>query len=99
MSPTTSFRNISNDGKTADVEGFIIVANKTGFSYDNVELGFTIFELPRTSIYPEEMYGPETGVEQAEFPAALRQEMQSELGRLKAQAPMKRTQRMKNLML
>jgi len=90
--------NISDDGKTADVEGFIIVDNKTGFSYDNVELGFAIFELPRTTRYPEEMYQAETGVEQTAFPAALRQEMQSELGRLQAK-PMKRTQRMKNLML
>ena len=91
--------NISEDGKTANVEGFIIVGNKTGFSYDNVELGFAIFELPRTTIYPEEMYQAETGVEQTAFPAALRQEMQSELGRLQAKQPMKRTQRMKNLML
>jgi hypothetical protein len=90
--------NISDDGKTADVEGFIIVDNKTGFSYDNVELGFAIFELPRTTRYPEERYQAETGVEQAAFPAALRQEMQGELNMLQAK-PMKRTQRMKNLML
>ena len=96
---TTLQVNISDDGKTANVEGFIIADNKTGFSYDNVELGFAIFELPRTTRYPEEMYQEETGVEQAAFPAALRQEMQSELGRLQAKAPMKRTQRMKNLML
>ena len=89
--------NISDDGK-ADVEGFIIVDNKTGFSYDNVELGFAIFELPHTTRYPEEMYQAETGVEETAFPAALRQEMQSELGRIQAK-PMKRTQRMKNLML
>ncbi len=90
--------NISEDGKTADVEGFIIVDNKTGFSYDNVELSFAIFELPRTTRYPEERYQAETGVEQAAFPAALRQEMQGELNMLQAK-PMKRTQRMKNLML
>lgn len=96
---TTLQVNITDDGKTADVEGFIIVDNKTGFSYDNVELGFAIFELPRTTRYPEEMYDVETGVEQTAFPAALRQEMQSELGRLQAKQPMKRTQRMKNLML
>ena len=96
---TTLQVNISDDGKTANVEGFIIVDNKTGFSYDNVELGFAIFELPRTTRYPEEMYYDETGEEQTAFPAALRQEMQSELGRLQAKQPMKRTQRMKNLML
>ena len=90
--------NISEDGKTADVEGFIIVDNKTGFSYDNVELSFAIFELPRTTRYPEEMYQAETGAEQAAFPAALRQEMQGKLNMLQAK-PMKRTQRMKNLML
>jgi len=89
--------NISDDGK-ADVEGFIIVDNKTGFSYDNVELGFAIFELPRITRYSEEMYQAETGVEQTAFPAALRQEMQGELNMLQAK-PMKRTQRMKNLML
>jgi len=89
--------NISDDGKRANVEGFIIVDNKTGFSYDNVELGFAIFELPRTTRYPEGMIQAQTGEETA-FPAALRQEMAGELNMLQAK-PMKRTQRMKNLML
>ena len=85
--------NINEDGKTAEVEGFLIVDNKTGFSYDNVELGFAIFEIPQ----------PPTGGSQeaAVFPAALRQEMMGELKRFKniQDQPMKRTQRMKNLML
>ena len=38
--------NISDNGKTAEIEGFLIVDNQTGFSYDNVDLGFAIFELP-----------------------------------------------------
>ncbi len=87
--------NINEDGKTAEVEGFLIVDNKTGFSYDNVELGFAIFEIPRPSGVPQ----PPTG--EAVFPAALRQEMMGELKRFKnIQAqPLKRTQRMKNLKL
>jgi hypothetical protein len=94
---------VNEDGKTTEVEGFIIVDNKTGFNYDNVELGFAIFELPRATAYFKEEYAPQAPVPQqaAEFPAAMRQEMLGELDRLKniEAKPMKRTQRMKNLML
>ena len=38
--------NVKDDSKNADLEGFIVVDNQSGFSYDNVELGFAIFELP-----------------------------------------------------
>lgn len=96
--------NISDDGKTAEVEGFIIVDNKTGFSYENVELGFAIFELPSAPAYATTGYGgpPEATAQEAAFPAALRQEMLGELDRLRSVQPksgLKRTQRMKNLML
>ncbi|TFG04832.1 MAG: hypothetical protein EU539_10125 [Promethearchaeota archaeon] len=95
--------NISKDGKSAEVEGFIIVDNKTGFSYENVELGFAIFELPRVSAYRGAESGAPGGgaAQEAAFPAALRQEMMGELNRLKdvQGKPMKRTQRMKNLNL
>jgi hypothetical protein len=97
---------INDDGKTAEVEGFIIVDNKTGFSYDNVELGFAIFELPKAPGYPTTGESGPPGpyaeaAQEAAFPAALRQEMLGELNRLKDNKgkPMKRTQRMKNLML
>ena len=94
--------NISDDGNTAEVEGFIIVDNKTGFSYENVELGFAIFELPRYGRVPiDGTPSPETSYQQSAFPAAMRQEMLGELDRVSnvEAKPMKRTQRMKNLML
>ena len=97
--------NISDDGKTAEVEGFIIVDNKTGFSYENVELGFAIFELPSAPAYATIGYGgapAESQAQEAAFPAALRQEMLGELDRLRSVQPksgLKRTQRMKNLMV
>ncbi|MHA1436890.1 MAG: hypothetical protein ACTSPD_04895 [Promethearchaeota archaeon] len=53
---TTLQINIHDDNKTAEIEGFIIVDNQTGFSYDNVELGFAIFELPSESITLDSLY-------------------------------------------
>jgi hypothetical protein len=93
--------NIDEDGKSAEVEGFIIVDNKTGFSYENVELGFAIFELPRAPPTTTSEYGGPPEAQEQAFPAALRQEMLGELNRYKdvQGKPMKRTQRMKNLML
>jgi hypothetical protein len=94
--------HLNEDGKTAEVEGFIILDNRTGFTYDNVEVGFAIFELPRaTEYFKGDLIPPAEIPQQAAFPAALRQEMLGELGRLKniEEKPMKRTQRMKNLML
>ena len=80
--------NINSDGKTADMEGFIIVDNQTGFSYDNVELSFAIFELPSAPAYIPSPLTP------AESTGGLRDEMLGELNRMK---PMKKTQRFKQL--
>jgi hypothetical protein len=84
--------NINEDGKSAEIEGFIVVNNQTGFSYENVELGFAIFELPSDAIggdayeppYDQQAYYE--GEEQAEI-AMPQQQIR------------KRTQRLKNLML
>lgn len=90
--------NISKDGKTAEIEGFLVVDNQTGFSYDNVELGFAIFELPSPSFSPDRGYYPPSPPESSmpEF----RQEMQSELNMMQniQKQPMKRTQRFKKLL-
>ncbi|MFX1391844.1 MAG: hypothetical protein ACFE9Z_17400 [Promethearchaeota archaeon] len=78
--------DIKNDGKNAEIEGFLIVDNQTGFSYENVELGFAIFELPDTDMeiqYDNVYEGEEVMAQQA-------------ISNLSRQ---KRTQRMKNLML
>jgi len=88
--------DIKNDGKTAEIEGFIIVNNQTGFSYDNVDLGFAIFELPSITSYPGTGPPPPAAgpaMNQAEI-SSLRGEMLSELNRMK---PMKKTQRFKQL--
>jgi len=84
---TTLQVNINDDGKSAEIEAFLVVDNQTGFSYEDVELGFAIFELPRTTIEA-------TGVEFA--PAAnipMEQQAFTELSK------QKRTQRMRNIML
>lgn len=90
--------NISKDGKTAEIEGFLVVDNQTGFSYDNVELGFAIFELPSPSFRPDRGYYPPSPPESSmpEF----RQEMQGELNMMQSiqKQPMKRTQRFKKLL-
>ena len=91
--------NIDKDGKTAEIEGFIVVNNQTGFSYENVELGFAIFELPST-VSTSSMGGPppppqavEPALNQAAI-GSLRGEMLGELNRLKS---LKKTQRFKQL--
>lgn len=88
---TTLNVNISEDGKTAQLEAFIVVNNQTGFSYDNVELGFAIFELPGTP--------PETTTD-----FGYNQPYNMEEGEMAQQAfaslpKQKMTQRMRNLML
>jgi hypothetical protein len=90
---TTLQVNINEDGKTAEIEGFIVVDNQTGFTYENVELGFAIFELPQT---PSNIADYQSNVP----PLNLRQEMMSEMGSLKniQKGPMKRTQRFKQLL-
>jgi hypothetical protein len=78
--------DIKNNGKNAEIEGFLIVDNQTGFSYENVELGFAIFDLPDTDMeiqYDNVYEGEEVMAQQA-------------ISNLSRQ---KRTQRMKNLML
>lgn len=91
---TTLQVNINEDGKTAEIEGFIVVDNQTGFSYENVELGFAIFELPRpTTTYGEEYTPPPPKM--ANVMPEMQQEMLGELNRLKS---MKRTQRFKQLL-
>ena len=39
------------------MEVFIIVDNQTGFSYNNVDLGFAVFELPNPTPYSPEPVG------------------------------------------
>ncbi len=93
--------NLSEDGNSAEVEGFIIVDNKTGFSYENVELGFAIFELPRYSETTRGLYPSEPTSQTQAFPAAMRQSVAEEVEMVPNMPAkqMKRTQRMKNLML
>ena len=81
--------NINDDGSEAEVEAYIVVDNQTGFTYDDVELGFAIFELPGTPDISIGMPQPSTGVEQTEM-------MQNAFQALNKQ---KKTQRMRNLML
>jgi hypothetical protein len=83
---TTLNVNVDDD-KKAELEAYIVVDNQTSFSYDNVELGFAIFELPSQ---------PSTGDFAPQISATanqpgLRQEVLGELNR------MKKTQRMKML--
>ena len=62
--------------------------NQTGFSYENVELGFAIFELPNTDmeVQPNNYYEAEEAMPMA----------QQDITSLSKQ---KKTQRMRNLML
>jgi hypothetical protein len=93
---TTLNVNIDNDEKTAELEANLVVNNQTSFSYENVELGFAIFELPKRApsrtIAPG---GPPTAPYSGnqEGLAGLRNEMMNELSQ------MKKTQRMRNLTL
>jgi hypothetical protein len=90
---TTLQVNINEDGKTAEIEGFIVVDNQTGFTYENVDLGFAIFELPTP---PSNV--PDYKFEEA--PVQLNQSVMNELSQLKSvkKGPMKRTQRFKQLL-
>ncbi len=81
---TTLQVNLTDDNE-AEIEGFIVVDNNTGFSYNNVELGFAIFELP----------APSSDQVQLETTSTVPMEQQA-VNELNFQ---KRTQRMKNLML
>ncbi len=88
---TTLQVSIDKNNETAEIEGFIVVENLTGFSYENVELGFAIFDLPvkpgrSGDYYPD--YQQQAVYEEGEQAYEPNQEFQ-----------MKRTQRLKNLML
>jgi len=90
---TTLKVNISKDGKTAEIEGFIVVDNQTGFTYENVELGFAIFELPKPESYTPD-YQFDSGAEQ------VSQGLMNEMNVMRSikKGPMKRTQRFKQLL-
>ena len=81
---------MSDDRKTAELEAFIVVNNQTGFSYDNVELGFAIFELPGAGESTiDYQYDDDYPVEEAEMAQVAFANLPK----------MKKTQRMRNLML
>ena len=84
---TTLQVDINDDGTSADIEGFLVVDNTTGFSYENVELGFAVFELPSTEMEIQYDY------DEAEEAMPMAQQAFSSLNK------QKRTQRMRNLML
>ena len=84
---TTLQVNVNNDGKSAEIEAFLVVDNQTGFSYDEVELGFAIFDLPRTTFETTGGdFAPDVNI-------PMEQQAFAELSK------QKRTQRMRNLML
>ena len=87
---TTLRVNIEKDGDSGEIEGYLVVDNQTGFSYEDVELGFAIFELPA----PKSEFGGVFPPAQNVMPE-MQQEMLGELNRLKN---MKRTQRYKKLL-
>ncbi len=87
---TTLNVSISEDEKTVDLEAYIVVDNQTGFSYDNVELGFAIFELPGT---------PDISVAHNNEGYFQQEEAEMVQQAFKALPRMKKTQRMRNLML
>ncbi len=84
---TTLQVDISDDGTSADIEGFLVVDNTTGFSYENVELGFAVFELPSTEMDIQNDY------DEAEEAMPMAQQAMRSLNK------QKKTQRMRNLML
>ena len=90
---TTLQVNINEDGKTAEIEGFIVVDNQTGFTYENVELGFAIFELPTLT-------SNNIDYQTVNAPEQMSQAVMNELNDLRSvrKAPMKRTQRFKQLL-
>lgn len=83
---TTLQVDIKDDGNNAQIEGFLVVDNQTGFSYEDVELGFAIFELPST----------EMEIQYDSFAEGEEEMAQQAISSLSKQ---KRTQRMRNLML
>jgi hypothetical protein len=93
---TTLNVNVKNDEKTAELEAYLVVNNQTSFSYENVELGFAIFELPSmATTRVRAPGGPPSGppAQSQATLSGLRNEMMSELSQ------MKKTQRMRNLTL
>lgn len=82
---------IDDDGNSGEIEGYLVVDNQTGFSYEDVELGFAIFELPT----PKNEFGGYIQPPPNVMPEMQQQEMLGELNRLKS---MKRTQRYKQLL-
>ena len=82
---------IDDDGNSGEIEGYLVVDNQTGFSYEDVELGFAIFELPT----PKNEFGDYLQPPSNVMPEMQQQEMFGELNRLKS---MKRTQRYKQLL-
>ncbi|KKK43529.1 hypothetical protein LCGC14_0711290 [marine sediment metagenome] len=88
MWETTLNVNINGVGQPAEIEGFIVVNNQSAFTYEDVELGFAIFEIPSDTLdtYPAPNAAP-TYFEQEEVQQAIPRKV------------MKRTQRLKNLML
>jgi len=87
---TTLNVNIDNDNK-AEIEGFIVVDNQTAFTYDDVDLGFAIFEIPADT----NLSYPPLNAPNAEPVYFESEQAQQALPR----KMMKRTQRLKNLML
>lgn len=88
MWETTLNVYINGVDQAAEIEGFIVVNNQSAFTYEDVELGFAIFEIPSDTID----YFPSPNAE----PTYLEQE---EIQQAKPRKVMKRTQRLKNLML
>ncbi len=88
---TTLNVDINGADETAEIEGFIVVNNQSAFTYEDVELGFAIFEIPSdgTGAFPPPI-------------APNAQPMFYETEQVQQALPrkvMKRTQRLKNLML
>ncbi|TXT53178.1 MAG: hypothetical protein BAJALOKI2v1_1180003 [Promethearchaeota archaeon] len=87
---TTLQIDLKDGGKAADLEAFIVIENQTGFSYNDVELGFAIFELPS---------GPETHPPTPQVAEAYSNVPEMSQAAFRALPKQKKTQRMKNLML
>lgn len=91
----TSLQVNIKEGNAAEIEGFIIVNNQTGFSYEDVDLEFAIFEIPRIA--------PDTTIANIyDAPAATNAYHENEEQMPQQQANMrqmlKKTQRLKKLM-
>ncbi|MBN1215641.1 MAG: hypothetical protein JXA99_09420 [Candidatus Lokiarchaeota archaeon] len=84
---TTLHVNINKSGKTAEIEGFLVIDNQTGFSYNHVDLGFAIYKIPEDA----SLNLMQEQEQQAYFQSsAIGQDLQQSR---------KKTQRLKNLML